>query len=49
MDSDAVKCPDCGLGEIKPGDRCDACGLSWEDLEAAGEFFDRLVEARQED
>lgn len=42
-----VLCPDCRMGYIFPGDRCSCCMLSWEDLEAAAQFFDRMMEARR--
>jgi hypothetical protein len=38
-----VECPDCKIGKIRPLDCCTNCGLSWEDLEAAAAFYDRLV------
>jgi ribosomal protein L37AE/L43A len=38
-----VTCPDCERGTIRRHDRCDECGLSWDDLEAAAE----LLESRQ--
>jgi len=36
------KCPDCGADFTKEDVRCQVCGLSWEDIESAAEYFDRL-------
>lgn len=41
--SGEVKCPDCGLAAIRRGDRCSGCGLSWEELEVAADFFDKHI------
>ncbi len=38
-----ITCPECGTKFSQYEGRC-ACGLSWEDVEAAADFFDRLVE-----
>lgn len=40
-------CPDCKLAPIRKGDRCDHCGLSWEDVETAAAFYDHLVKEKQ--
>jgi uncharacterized protein (DUF983 family) len=37
-----VTCPDCKSGTIKPLDRCDKCGLSYEALRDAAAFLDRF-------
>lgn len=36
---ESVSCPDCKQGRIVRGDRCDHCGLSWEALEDAAQFW----------
>lgn len=38
----AVPCPDCRQGSMLPGDACENCSLSYEDLQAAAEFLGRL-------
>lgn len=38
-----VQCPDCKVGTILPLDRCTGCGLSWEALEDAAAFFDKVT------
>jgi hypothetical protein len=42
----AATCPDCGLeAALRPGQHCEGCGLSWDDLETAADFYDGLLAA----
>lgn len=43
---DSVDCPDCGAkASIAPLGFCSVCGLLWDDLVAAHEFYETLIAA----